>query len=180
MNSSTRLPLPLPNHRIRPRIVYIHDFPTLAPTAPAWYPHLLSAVCARRTGPQSSKRMRKSLDRLLTPNTSLASTHLRRLAYNTPRDTRCGKTGVYSSSPGLQYARLPIGRLGSSIILPAVSSTTSKSLGATLEPLPCLGPRYTMPGQHNTLRTNSVGSGRKALVSIFPVRASLTMPTRKN
>ncbi|KAH0827089.1 hypothetical protein J3R83DRAFT_4775 [Lanmaoa asiatica] len=38
-------------HRIRPRIVYIRDFPTLAPTAPTWYPHLLSAVRARRTGP---------------------------------------------------------------------------------------------------------------------------------
>ncbi|KAG8217811.1 hypothetical protein J3R82DRAFT_5975 [Butyriboletus roseoflavus] len=37
--------------RIRPRIVYIRDFPTLAPTAPTWYPHLLSAVRARRTGP---------------------------------------------------------------------------------------------------------------------------------
>lgn len=36
---------------IRPRIVYIRDFPTLAPTAPTWYPHLLSAVRARRTGP---------------------------------------------------------------------------------------------------------------------------------
>jgi len=39
-----------PQHN-RPRIVYIRDFPTLAPTAPAWYPHLLSAVRARRTGP---------------------------------------------------------------------------------------------------------------------------------
>ena len=37
--------------RPRPRIVYIRDFPTLAPTAPTWYPHLLSAVRARRTGP---------------------------------------------------------------------------------------------------------------------------------
>ena len=37
--------------RIRPRIVYIRDFPTLASTAPTWYPHLLSAVRARRTGP---------------------------------------------------------------------------------------------------------------------------------
>lgn len=37
--------------RIRPRIVYIRDYPTLAPTAPTWYPHLLSAVRARRTGP---------------------------------------------------------------------------------------------------------------------------------
>ncbi|KAF8557235.1 AAA-domain-containing protein [Imleria badia] len=37
--------------RVRPRIVYIRDFPTLAPTAPTWYPHLLSAVRARRTGP---------------------------------------------------------------------------------------------------------------------------------
>lgn len=39
-----------PQHN-RPRIVYIRDFPTLAPTAPTWYPHLLSAVRARRTGP---------------------------------------------------------------------------------------------------------------------------------
>ncbi|KAF9227550.1 AAA-domain-containing protein [Gyrodon lividus] len=37
--------------RIRPRLIYIRDFPTLAPTAPTWYPHLLSAVRARRTGP---------------------------------------------------------------------------------------------------------------------------------
>lgn len=37
----------------RPRLVYIRDFPTLAPTAPTWYPHLLSAVRARRTGPMA-------------------------------------------------------------------------------------------------------------------------------
>ncbi|KAG9318780.1 hypothetical protein JVU11DRAFT_880 [Chiua virens] len=37
--------------RTRPRIVYIRDFPTLAPTTPTWYPHLLSAVRSRRTGP---------------------------------------------------------------------------------------------------------------------------------
>lgn len=39
-----------PGQRPRPRLVYIRDFPTLAPTAPTWYPHLLSAVRARRTG----------------------------------------------------------------------------------------------------------------------------------
>ncbi|KIJ68966.1 hypothetical protein HYDPIDRAFT_144468 [Hydnomerulius pinastri MD-312] len=35
----------------RPRLIYIRDFPILAPTAPTWYPHLLSAVRARRAGP---------------------------------------------------------------------------------------------------------------------------------
>ncbi|KAI6028795.1 hypothetical protein F5J12DRAFT_807761 [Pisolithus orientalis] len=42
---------PSPGQHTRPRLVYIRDFPTLAPTAPTWYPHLLSAVRARRTGP---------------------------------------------------------------------------------------------------------------------------------
>ena len=37
--------------RIRPRLIYIRDFPTLSPSAPTWYPHLLSALRARRTGP---------------------------------------------------------------------------------------------------------------------------------
>ncbi|KAF9246215.1 hypothetical protein BU15DRAFT_39512 [Melanogaster broomeanus] len=39
-----------PSQHIRPRLIYIRDFPTLAPTVPTWYPHLLSAVRARRTG----------------------------------------------------------------------------------------------------------------------------------
>ena len=34
----------------RPRIIYIRDFPTLAPTSATWYPHLLSAVRQRRIG----------------------------------------------------------------------------------------------------------------------------------
>ena len=42
-----------PRQCSRPRLVYIRDFPTLAPTAPTWYPHLLSAVRARRTGPMA-------------------------------------------------------------------------------------------------------------------------------
>lgn len=37
----------------KPRLVYIRDFPTLAPTSSAWYPPLLSAVRARRQGPIS-------------------------------------------------------------------------------------------------------------------------------
>jgi hypothetical protein len=37
----------------RPRLIYIRDFPTLAPTASVWYPPLLSAVRARRRGPIS-------------------------------------------------------------------------------------------------------------------------------
>ncbi|KAH7923865.1 AAA-domain-containing protein [Leucogyrophana mollusca] len=35
----------------RPRLIYIRDFPTLASTSSTWYPHLLSAVRQRRTGP---------------------------------------------------------------------------------------------------------------------------------
>jgi hypothetical protein len=37
----------------RPRIVYIRDFPTLAPSSSAWYTPLLSAVRERRRGPIS-------------------------------------------------------------------------------------------------------------------------------
>ncbi|KAF8628317.1 hypothetical protein AX15_003864 [Amanita polypyramis BW_CC] len=39
--------------RPRPRLIYIRDFPTLAPSASSWYPHLLSAVRQRRRGPIS-------------------------------------------------------------------------------------------------------------------------------
>ncbi|KAH7889284.1 hypothetical protein F5I97DRAFT_497878 [Phlebopus sp. FC_14] len=39
------------HQRVRPRLIYIRDFPTLAPAAPVWYPHLLSAVRSRRIGP---------------------------------------------------------------------------------------------------------------------------------
>ncbi|KIK98855.1 hypothetical protein PAXRUDRAFT_823407 [Paxillus rubicundulus Ve08.2h10] len=46
--SSSKSSQPQP---VRPRLIYIRDFPTLAPTAPTWYPHLLGAVRARRTGP---------------------------------------------------------------------------------------------------------------------------------
>ncbi|KIY50937.1 AAA-domain-containing protein [Fistulina hepatica ATCC 64428] len=35
----------------RPRLIYIRDFPTLAPSSAAWYPALLSAVQQRRRGP---------------------------------------------------------------------------------------------------------------------------------
>lgn len=37
----------------RPRIIYIRDFPTLAPSSSAWYSPLLSAVRERRRGPIS-------------------------------------------------------------------------------------------------------------------------------
>ncbi|KAG5353982.1 hypothetical protein C0989_011470 [Termitomyces sp. Mn162] len=37
----------------RPRLIYIRDFPTLAPTSSSWYPPLLSAVRERRKGPIS-------------------------------------------------------------------------------------------------------------------------------
>ncbi|KAF7969020.1 hypothetical protein HWV62_28630 [Athelia sp. TMB] len=37
----------------KPRIVYIRDLPTLAPSSAAWYPHLLEAVRQRRIGPIS-------------------------------------------------------------------------------------------------------------------------------
>ena len=49
-DSSENLSLPL---RSRPRLIYIRDFPTLAPLASTWYPHLLSAVRQRRRGPIS-------------------------------------------------------------------------------------------------------------------------------
>ncbi|KAG2158392.1 uncharacterized protein EDB93DRAFT_1238140 [Suillus bovinus] len=39
------------NSRRRPRIVYVRDFPVLAPASATWYPHLLSAVRQRRIGP---------------------------------------------------------------------------------------------------------------------------------
>ena len=39
--------------RSRPRLIYVRDFPTLAPSASSWYPHLLSAVRQRRRGPIS-------------------------------------------------------------------------------------------------------------------------------
>lgn len=37
----------------KPRIIYVRDFPTLAPSSAIWYPHLLAAVRERRTGPIS-------------------------------------------------------------------------------------------------------------------------------
>lgn len=37
----------------RPRIVYVRDFPTLAPSSSVWYPPLLSAIRERRRGPIS-------------------------------------------------------------------------------------------------------------------------------
>ncbi|PFH50653.1 hypothetical protein AMATHDRAFT_144519 [Amanita thiersii Skay4041] len=39
--------------RTRPRLIYIRDYPTLAPSSAYWYPHLLSAVRQRRRGPIS-------------------------------------------------------------------------------------------------------------------------------
>jgi len=37
----------------RPRLIYIRDFPTLAPSSSVWYPPLLAAVKNRRKGPIS-------------------------------------------------------------------------------------------------------------------------------
>jgi len=37
----------------RPRLIYVRDFPTLAPSSSLWYPPLLSAVRERRRGPIS-------------------------------------------------------------------------------------------------------------------------------
>lgn len=37
----------------KPRIIYVRDYPTLAPSSSTWYPHLLSAVRQRRAGPMS-------------------------------------------------------------------------------------------------------------------------------
>ncbi|KIM80757.1 hypothetical protein PILCRDRAFT_72515 [Piloderma croceum F 1598] len=37
----------------KPRIIYVRDYPTLAPSSATWYPHLLSAVRERRIGPIS-------------------------------------------------------------------------------------------------------------------------------
>ena len=45
--------MPLSLTPARPRIIYIRDFPTLAPTSSSWYPPLLSAVRQRRQGPLS-------------------------------------------------------------------------------------------------------------------------------
>ncbi|KAF9456772.1 hypothetical protein BDZ94DRAFT_1203813 [Collybia nuda] len=42
-----------PSAKSKPRLVYIRDFPTLAPVSSAWYPPLLSAVRERRRGPIS-------------------------------------------------------------------------------------------------------------------------------
>ena len=42
-----------PTAPAKPRIIYIRDFPTLAPTSSTWYPPLLSAVRQRRQGPLS-------------------------------------------------------------------------------------------------------------------------------
>jgi hypothetical protein len=55
---------------------------------------------------------------LLTLSTNLTLTLLRRATYNTPRNTRCGKTGARASNPGLRYGRLQIERLGVSSPLP--------------------------------------------------------------
>lgn len=37
----------------RPRLIYVRDFPVLAPTSSIWFPPLLSAVRQRRQGPMS-------------------------------------------------------------------------------------------------------------------------------
>ncbi|KAF5315759.1 hypothetical protein D9611_004624 [Ephemerocybe angulata] len=54
LNSSPKPPpVDTPNSSPRPRIVYVRDFPTLAPSSSTWYPALLSAVRQRRRGPIS-------------------------------------------------------------------------------------------------------------------------------
>jgi hypothetical protein len=39
-----------PTTGLRPRLIYIRDFPTLAPSSSSWYPSLLNAVRQRRRG----------------------------------------------------------------------------------------------------------------------------------
>ena len=39
--------------RRRPRLIYIRDYPTLAPSGSVWYPSLLASVRQRRQGPMS-------------------------------------------------------------------------------------------------------------------------------
>ncbi|KAJ7063235.1 hypothetical protein C8F01DRAFT_1209579 [Mycena amicta] len=46
--------------QVRPRLIYVRDFPTLAPSSAAWYPSLLSSVRARR---------RRTLSRTTAPIT---------------------------------------------------------------------------------------------------------------
>jgi hypothetical protein len=41
------------HNRRPPRIIYIRDFPTLAPSSASWYPALLAAVRSRRQGPMA-------------------------------------------------------------------------------------------------------------------------------
>ncbi|KAF7294989.1 AAA domain-containing protein [Mycena indigotica] len=48
------------DEQVRPRLVYIRDFPTLSPSSTAWYPSLLSSVRARR---------RRTLSRTTAPIT---------------------------------------------------------------------------------------------------------------
>ncbi|KAJ6547501.1 hypothetical protein B0H19DRAFT_1212058 [Mycena capillaripes] len=45
---NTPSPQEQPEQKPRPRLIYIRDFPTLAPSSSAWYPPLLSSVRSRR------------------------------------------------------------------------------------------------------------------------------------
>ena len=49
----TLVNLPSDSSKGHPRLVYVRDFPTLAPSSSLWYPPLLSAVRERRRGPMS-------------------------------------------------------------------------------------------------------------------------------
>ncbi|KAG6911469.1 hypothetical protein DXG01_014543 [Tephrocybe rancida] len=52
VNTPSKVDEAAPN-KTRPRLIYVRDFPTLAPSSSSWYPPLLSAVRERRKGPIS-------------------------------------------------------------------------------------------------------------------------------
>ncbi|KAF5381064.1 hypothetical protein D9615_003892 [Tricholomella constricta] len=53
VNTPSKAETPVTSSGSRPRLIYIRDFPTLAPSSSSWYPPLLSAVRERRRGPIS-------------------------------------------------------------------------------------------------------------------------------
>ena len=80
----------------RPRLIYIRDFPILAPSSSVWYPPLLAAVKNRRKGPTSrpSSVVASPMtiifglsSPLAPPNTSLSST-------TSPRNTSSSSSEV--------------------------------------------------------------------------------------
>ena len=82
----------------RPRIVYVRDFATLAPSSSIWWPALLAAVRQRRQGPIS-----RPTSPVLNPTTVIFGI--------TPSITSNQASGSYSSSPqgmiNLMMARHP-------------------------------------------------------------------------